>query len=324
MKQGTLMSIRRKFAASLVSLGMCAASVSFVATPASAANSASIVPSALTVANGQAFSVSFPGYTGALAGTEAICWYSDGEKDANFGWNSGQTPSTVSVSAGTLDEQLNQNKSGVDKVVTFAWMDLGLNGVGTGDCPLYLDDVYFGYSEGPITVNAVEISSWTVTPAIASPVTQTIYVGQANSTPATVTESYAGLAIENETTGALWSEPLAPSECDESIDPDAPAVELPAGLSINTTPAPAGVIPALFVQGTPAAGSEGTYHMCLMLEADRAVYTFFDLTIAEPALPATGTDSKLVIALASSAGSLLVAGLVLMIVRTRRRTSSLG
>jgi LPXTG-motif cell wall-anchored protein len=61
-----------------------------------------------------------------------------------------------------------------------------------------------------------------------------------------------------------------------------------------------------------------------MLEADRAVYTFFDLTIAEPALPATGTDSKLVIALASSAGSLLVAGLVLMIVRTRRRTSSLG
>jgi len=316
------MSIRRKIAASLVSLGMCAATVSFVATPASAANSASIVPSALTVANGQAFSVSFPGYTSALGATEAICWYSDGEKDTNKGWNDGETPSTVSVSAGTLDEELNRNKSGVDKVITFAWMDLGFGGV--GNCPLYLEDVYVGYTEGPITVSAFEMSSWTVTPAISSPVTQTIFVGQANNTPATVTESYAGLAIENETTGALWSEPLAPSECDESIDSDVPAVELPAGLSINTTPAPAGVIPPLVVQGTPAAGSEGTYHMCLMLEADRAVYTFFDLTIAEPALPATGTDSKLVIALASSAGSLLVAGLVLMIVRTRRRTSSLG
>ena len=318
------MNIRRTLLAGAATVGMCLASLTLAVSPAAAANSSDIVPSALTVANGQAFSVSFPGYTGALGGTEAICWYMDGEKDAAYGWNSGQTPSTVSVSAGTLDEMLNLNKSGVDKIVTFAWIDLGLGGVGRGDCPLYLEDVYFGYSEGPITVNAFEISSWTVTPAISSPVTQTIFVGQANNTPATVTESYAGLAIENETTGALWSEPLAPSECDESIDPEAPAVELPAGLSINTTPAPAGVIPALFVQGTPVAGSEGTYHMCLMLEADRAVYTFFDLTIAAaPAvLPETGVDEKLVAGLTSSAAILVLTGFALMVTRVVRRSAT--
>ena len=318
------MNIRLTLLAGAATVGMCLASLSLAVAPASAANSTDIVPSALTVANGQAFSVSFPGYTGALAGNEAICWYVDGEKDWTYGWDGGETPSTVSVSAGTLDEGLNLNKSGIDKVLTFAWMDLGINGVGTGDCPTYLDELYVGYTNGPITLNAFEMSSWTVTPAIQGPVTQTIYVGQANNTPATVVESYAGLAIENQTTGALWSDPLTPNYCDESFDSDVPAVDLPTGLSINTTPAPPGVIPALFVQGTPAAGSEGTYHMCLMLEADRAVYTFFDLTIAAApaALPETGTDEKLVAGLTSSAVILVLAGLALMVSRVVRRSAT--
>lgn len=317
------MNIRRTLLAGAATVGMCLASLSLAVAPASAANSTNIVPSALTVSNGQALSVAFPGYTSALGTGEVICWYLNNDKDAAFGFDQGETPSTQSVSAGTLDEQLNINKSGVDKVLTYAWMDLGLNGAGTGDCPSYLDQVYVGYTNGPITVNAFEISSWTVTPAISSPVTQTIFVGQANNSPASVTESYAGLAIENTTTGALWSDPMAPNECDESIDSSLPAVDLPAGLSINTTPAPPGVIPALFVQGTPAAGSEGTYHMCLMLEADRAVYTFFDLTIAAApvALPETGTDEKLVAGLASSAAILVLAGLALTLSRVRRRSA---
>jgi len=320
------MNIRRTLLAGAATVGMCLASLSLAVAPASAANSTNIVPSALTVSNGQAFSVSFPGYTSALGTGETICWFLNGNKDPGYGFDQGETPSTQSVTAGTLDESLNQNKSGVDVVISYVWMNLGFNGAGTGDCPADLADVYVGYTNGPVSISAVESSSWTVTPAIQSPVTQTIYVGQANNSPASVTESYASLAIENTTTGALWSDPMAPNECDESIDSSLPAVDLPAGLSINTTPAPAGVIPALFVQGTPAAGSEGTYHMCLMLEADRAVYTFFDLTIAAAPvnLPATGTDEKLVVGLASSATILVLAGLALTLSRVRRRSATSG
>jgi hypothetical protein len=298
------------------------------------ATAAPITVANTTIANGQAQTVTFGSGAGVIPEQltsggiqQALCLFVDGEKEGD-GFKGGQTvPATLSVSAGTIDEEMNRNFRGVNKTFEWVWFDINMGAnqedLGCADLDFDLDlERANNFSWSSSTVDEVVVRhsvTWTVTPALNSPLAQTIYINENNTTPATVTGSYLAEALGISSSTSRWGN-RSFSNCDATNT--SPAVDLTAmGLTLNTAYSAIGEIAPLIISGTPTASSVGTHQLCLRLSTSgREIYTLFNLTVAErpvptvqppaptvqapaptPVLPATtlaetGTDGRLVIA----------------------------
>lgn len=118
--------------------------------------------------------------------------------------------------------------------------------------------------------------------------------------------------------GGIFGE-LAPSYCDASLAPVGIAgSELPEGVTISSAESPSGMTPSLVLEGAPAAGSEGTYKVCVGIQDSngRKSAAWMNVTVAA-ALPATGLDGVVMAVAAGFAGLLVAAGAMFLVLRKR-------
>jgi hypothetical protein len=336
------MTFMKKFLAVLGATALASGVSIATAQSASASGSSPITVSNPTIANGQAQTVTF----GSGAGTiplanpgmiqQILCEYKNGvyipAKSPFMQYKAGDTvPPTLSVSAGTFNELMNKNNKAENDTYEWVWLDVYLK---AGQSNPYCNDVALNLADMPSwssdLVDHVEITQsvlWTVTPALDSPLAQTIYLNENNTTPATVTGSYLADALDIASRTSKWAQKDL-NDCDPDAAPG--QVDLTAmGLTLNTADSAIGEIAPLIISGTPIASSVGTNQICLKLSTSQSVYTIFNLTVAErpvvptpaetvvPTLAETGVDSRLVMA-SGLIGSVAV-GLGIAVLAFRRR-----
>jgi hypothetical protein len=276
------------------------------AAPQAFASSA-ITFSSPNVQNGQAQTVTFgtTPYTIPLTQTsggtqQVLCFYRDGYFNNTQlftnEYNGGDVvPTSVEISAGTINNWINENTKSVNRTFTWAWIDVVKLGTGNPTC----NDLPQDFSSFPFTTNTSLVltsatvsqsASYEVTPALNSPLSQTIYLNENNTTPATVTGSYFLEAAKIANNTSDWENKFL-----DSCDPNAPnsRIDLSTlGLTLDATLSPAGQIAPLLISGIPNSNSVGTHTLCLLLDSGTDLKTTFILTIAAerpaPALPATG------------------------------------
>lgn len=113
---------------------------------------------------------------------------------------------------------------------------------------------------------------------------------------------------------------LDPSSCSVLFPVSIGDSQLPSGVTISDAQSPSGSAPSLVLDGAPAAGSEGTYKVCVGIEDGNGqpAAAWMNVTVAS-ALPATGFDTPRVIVAAGVAALLALVGALLVVVRRRSR-----
>jgi hypothetical protein len=326
------MTFMKKILAVLGATALAAGVSIATAQSASASGSSPITVSNPTIANGQAQTVTFGSGAGTIPLAQAggiqqiLCLYKNGTYVPDLFYTAGRTvPATLSVSAGTFDELMNKNNRAENNTFEWVWLDIYQNqpydDLRCNDIDLQLADIPSYTSQFVAQVVITQSATWTVTPALDSPLAQTIYLNENNTTPATVTGSYLADALDIASQTSKWAN-RALDNCD--ANDTSPAVDLSAmGLTLNTADSAIGEIAPLIISGTPTASSVGTHQLCLRLSANQTVYTTFNLTVAErpvPALAETGVDSRVVIA-SGLIGSVAV-GLGIAVLAFRRRNNT--
>lgn len=314
------------------------------AAPQAFATSA-ITFSSQTIQNGQAQTVTFGStpYTIPLTQTsggtqEVLCLFRDGFWNGTQlftnAYNGGDVvPSSIQISAGTINNWMNENTKSVNRTFTWVWFDVVKRGTGNPTCndlPQDLSD--FPYTsnisaEPLISAVVSQSASYDMTPALNSPLSQTIYLNENNTTPATVSGSYFLEAAKIANNTSDWENKFL-----DSCDPNAPSTRIDLstlGLTLDTTISPAGQIAPLLISGTPSSNSVGTHTLCLLLDSGTDLKTTFILTIAAerpvpptppaPSLPATGLSlDKQATTLTIGAIALVLGGLGLIMRRRLR------
>jgi len=253
-----------------------------------------------TIANGDALTIDFTGHNGTgpagpIANQSAshyqknLCLFKNGTR-VNTGpgstaqYGAGDTiPNSINVAAGVSDTNMNINATAFD--VTYAYVQLFWSWTGTkvgytcSELPSTLGQVN-GFAYNGQTVNIVGTDSWTVTPAINSPITQTLYVGTNNTAAASVSFNHLGL-VQDLSSGGQWSD-RDPASCDPTSS--ATQTPIPTSLHLNTAVSANNAVPDLLLSGTPIPADIGTYSFCMRLRGTVSNYAIFNLTIAA-ALP---------------------------------------
>jgi LPXTG-motif cell wall-anchored protein len=327
------MSLKKTFAALgavVLSIGALAL---VAAAPASAtSNAITITPSAIN--NGQHITVDFGSWAGVLpTASQAnqaheqniLCLYRDNSREENAApwmYNAGDTvPATLTVAAGTLDQALNANNSGQTRNYKYAVIHMTWSGmIAVPQCNDMDQDFAQATSftqGGTVTTTVAATYSWTVGPAMQSPINHTMYVGQSSTAAVPYTNSYASALVDPSSNGSSWSTLSTNFRCtggNDTMD------TLPSSVTLDTTPSAAGDMAPLKFLGTPTAADAGTYHLCLALEGNHTVYALANVTIAAaPApLPDTGSDHSEISLLGAGAGMAVIAGIAIMMIRRRR------
>jgi LPXTG-motif cell wall-anchored protein len=174
-------------------------------------------------------------------------------------------------------------------------------------------------------------TQWTINPALTVAAIAPFTTGVAASEiPAT--------SLSNPTAGPLdaalassWSisvGDVCPVPLLTNANPNPTYVALPAGLGVDETVSAAGVVPALTISGTPAAGTAGDYQICLTLTDSNGnrVGAITTITVADPApvvaeLAKTGVDGMQDGALAGGAALVVLLGAAAFVL-VRRRTAA--
>jgi hypothetical protein len=271
-----------------------------------ASASSAITVSSTSIRNGEAQQVTFGSspYTIPRApedGTQKIlCFFKHGRFDTNGEGNQyvagDVVPTFISVAAGTIDEKFNRNEKISDRSNHWAWIDvvkIGNFNPACNELPQefanipshdWSENLYF--SAATITHSA----SWTVRPALDSPISQTIYVNEDNTTPATVTGSYVAEVSRLASYASSWQQRNLNDCASTGLRVDLSAM----GLTLDPTVSSAGEFAPLLVSGSPTSSSVGTYRLCLRFDSGTDLHTLFDLTIAAerptpapPSAPAT-------------------------------------
>jgi uncharacterized repeat protein (TIGR02543 family) len=290
------MSFKNKFFAVLGTVALSLAGVTVAGTSAQALpTDPQITFAGATIPNGGAQTINFGNYASAISTNTAICLYNAGgnlitpsNSFPSF-YNGHLPPAQKSVAAGTIDVLMNRNNSGTP--IKYNWVVVSYTGTYSTSSPVdcsYLPSTLAGVVIGaPDTVGqgqsilSASVTSYQVTPALQSPVTQSIVVGQANSTPASVTNSFASKLTG---TGPVkWVARTSFYDCDPTLtgNPDL----LPQSLTIDETPVTLAndtvPPPPLLVQGTPTSADVGTYHLCVRLGGGNiSLFALFDFTVA--------------------------------------------
>jgi hypothetical protein len=303
------MIFSKKFFPALAAVSLLSAGLALVLPATAQATGGGLSVDTATISNGQAINVGFGTYShlipaGAspVGSQELVCQYSEGYLNLDWGFSAGDTvPASFLARDGDFTDGLNDNGTGIPRSYTWFVVEASYsNGMSPtcSDLPQLATDLE-GFSNGYLdNVTISDSVSWTVLPALSSPFGQTLYVGQNNTTPVTYVHSHADLIVVP-TQGSYWYTE-DPNACDETNGDS--AVDLAAlGLHVDSTNSAPGDLASLLITGTPVAGSEGTYRLCLALEGDRAVKGFFDLTIADvpaeiPAVTPTSTPEATVLA----------------------------
>ncbi len=341
------MTLKKMVVATLTSALLLSAAAIAVAEPASAitiSTPSPITVSQPSIANGGGITVSFGAGEGLILnagfeGTQAIlCPYINGTWTTGAGsYSNGNTvPATTSVAAGTADSALNLNPKAVDWTYTWAWINVVKIESASPTCAdipsLYADIATWGGNAFFSSATVTNSASYTVTPAIQSPVSQTLYVGVANTAPTPFTTFHADF-VTDLSGGSDWLQ-ASDGKCGLQ-GPNSST--LPASLSLDTTPdATANELAPLVITGTPTAADIGDYTFCFAVEGTSStrVYLVYNLTIAAfPPAPApeptveptaaavvlaeTGTDDRIGL----WAGLLVAVGLGLLAttIAVRRR-----
>jgi LPXTG-motif cell wall-anchored protein len=328
------MSLKKTFAA----LGAVVLSIGALAlvsaAPASAtSNAITITPSAIK--NGQHITVNFGSWAGVLptpsqapnqaSELNVLCLYRDNFRQENnepWMYNAGNTvPATRTVAAGSLDDALNWNGTGQTTTYKYAVIHMAWVGmIATPQCNDMDEDFANATSftqGGTVTTTVAATYSWTVGPAMQSPINHTMYVGQSSTAAVQYTNSYASTLVDPSSNGSSWSALSTNFRCtggNDTMD------TLPSSVTLDTTSSAAGVMAPLKFLGTPTAADARTYHLCLALEGNHTVYTLANVTIAAaPApLPNTGSDHSGISLLGAGAGMAVIAGIAIMMIRRRR------
>ncbi len=171
-------------------------------------------------------------------------------------------------------------------------------------------------------------AEWTVNPALTvAPIAPfTTGVADSQTLPTSVSNPTAGpidAALASSwsvSVGAVCPVPL--------VTGVAPAIDvaLPTGLSIDGTLSAVGVVPALTITGTPAAGTAGDYLVCFTRTDSNgmSVGALVTITVADPVAPElakTGVDGMQDGVLAGGAALIALLGAAAFVL-VRRRTAS--
>ena len=221
-----------------------------------------------------------------------------------------------SAAAGTINPVLNRNKSSIDKVYKWVGIDWAVPGQ---DCASLGSSLASLDSDTNVDSWAFA-KTWTVTPALDTPIEQSLSVGSANSTAATVVGHGVDSAIDL-SGGSHWTQDDL-QNCDPTQTSAPQTVDLASlGLTLDESVSSATTMAPLKVTGTPIAGSQGVYHLCMKLRGDSgSAYAMYTLTIREGApvtLSNTGTNSDLLWSNLST-GFLLIGIGTSFILRRRR------
>ena len=193
---------------------------------------------------------------------------------------------------------------------------------------MYGDDLLYqgmGYAGACSTIQPTDTPAWvtnvmTITPQlIIEPVS--LAVGSAGSVEAGYTTASPGGESPFNWSGVYGGvfQELDPSECTPTLGPLSLAdSELPAGVTISDVQSPSGSAPSLVLEGAPAAGSEGTYKVCVEIQDSNGMPSagWLNITVAA-ALPATGLDGLVMAVAAGFAGLLVMAGATFLVLRKR-------
>jgi hypothetical protein len=299
--------------------------------------SSAITVSSTSIRNGEAQQVTFGSspYEIPTAGSgetqKILCFFKHGRFDTNGEGNqyiAGDiVPASISVAAGTIDEKFNRNEKISDRSNHWAWIDVVKIGNFNPECnelPQEFANIpshdWSGnsfYSAATITHSA----SWTVRPALDSPISQTIYLNEDNTTPATVTGSYVAEVSRLASYASSWQQRNL-NDCSST----GLLVDLSAmGLTLDPTVSPAGQFAPLLVSGTPTSSSVGTYRLCLRFDSGTDLHTLFDLTIAAerpaPVLATTGANADKVTSTFTAGIVAIVFGVVMLMIRRGFRRS---
>jgi hypothetical protein len=326
------MTHSKKILPSLLAVALLSSGIALAMPAAAFATVGGLSVDSAVISNGQAQTVHFGSYAGAIPeGTssfgseQVLCFFMDGMREVNYAYGFGDfVPVTDTVRDGELSDTLNSNGSGSGRtfewaVFTISYGDINYHAT-CSDLPQARADIEASSSAFYSSAVIEDSVSWTILPSLTTPITQTLYVGQKNTTPATYTASYAELILDP-VAGSLWmNQTMYP--CDETDSGDMTA--LPAGLTMDEeTNSPAGTLAPLLISGTPAAGTQGTYRLCLTLGGDGGyVAGFFDLTIADApvapvALAETGVDMRPLMITGFAGLGLFVIGALGMSLRRR-------
>jgi hypothetical protein len=235
------------------------------------------------------------------------------------------------VSAGTISPVLNKNQTTQD--LLYEW--IGIDWASTGlDCAS-LSSTKASLSTDSNVDSFTLAKSWTVTPAIESPISQTLSIGTNNH----ATVAAVGHAVDpvlDLSVGSHWRQTDL-QNCDPTQTANPQTVDLATlGLTLDETGiTTAGAIAPVSITGTPLTGTSGTYHLCLQLTGDngRHLPAMFNLTITDapqvstpapsdqPALAVTGVDSQLAMGSGIAGSALLLLGIGAIVLAFRRRSS---
>lgn len=270
------------------------------AVPASAyteITSFTISPS--TFRGGDEITLTVNGQTsGEFSYSGCVVAFFDGEPYAAGDYDPGAPP----VVAGTLPSDL-INRSGED----ILYQGMGY----AGSCSTLL----------PTDTPAWSTNVMTITPQLVIDPVSLVAGSDAPVTASYTTVSPGGVSPFNwgNSFGGDFRE-LDPSNCSVLAPSSIGDSQLPSGVTISDAQSPSGSAPSLVLEGAPAAGSEGTYKVCVGIEDGNGQPSsaWMNVTVVA-ALPATGLDSFVMAAAAGFAGLLGLTGALFLVLRKRSR-----
>lgn len=254
----------------------------------------------------------------------------DGQVRSSWGPNStvpfaqAAVDGILTIPAGSTVFGLNTNEG-----VNARTASLGLYPAPGGDCAALIALPRLPYN--------YDFTEWSVNPALSVAPSAAFTTGTAASENLTATLSNPTAGPLNGALASSWSVSVGvvcPTPMLDSVPPADTYVALPLGLSLDETPSAPGVIPALTVLGTPAAGTAGDYLVCLTLidtngnrvGAVERISVVAGAPAADPdpailTLAKTGLNAVQDGALAGGAGLLALLGTGVFLLSRRRRAS---
>lgn len=302
--------MKTKTLAGLAALAVAAAALAGTASPAAATNGSSLTGVSITpstVASGGSVTTTYTGIAPIdWAGAQNfVTTGPSGEVLGDFCLDS-----PINLTSGTMEVTNYQAEAITTTEQYFAGLCVDFNTPPVGQMPTY----EAAYTVLPM-VTTTDIAA--TEGELLAPTDSAMLTGQFHPSPWVPNGGYyqavesSNCALMNDIQPASIPTPLTP-------------IALPAGLTLNSTPTASGVEPMLSVSGTPAAGTAGTYKLCVeVVESQFVDHAFGYLTIVIATPPAelakTGRDTAADSSLALGSLAVLILGAGALLVARRRR-----
>ncbi len=304
----------KKLASILAISALALGGVALGAVPAMAGQAPTLGVSSSVIESGGAISFDFSALVPVAQNSCALFKQGGQVMFGQNGGESGQFSPTLSAPAG-VNYGWNTNATASPITTT-----IGIYPIVSGLCTDLL-----ALPNLPVATALIE---WTVNPALSvAPIAPFTTGAQSSQTIATQVANPTAGPVDM-TLASSWMVDVGAACPTSLVNAIAPPIDvaLPAGLSIDGTVSAPGVVPGLTILGTPAAGTAGTYLVCLTRFDTNGgrVGALVTITVVDPVvaeLAATGVDGMQDGVLAGGAALLALIGAAAFVL-VRRRTAS--